>query len=218
MQAAQGDHPVLGRHRASYSYAFPRNLIWRDVGPPLNLYDSGFTYVREKTRYTIGYDDVWAVKAHVVVYKLYGVIESGGEQRYDIMTSSRTIRLDERIVRVDDAYRRISEEVLIRLLPRYSHAFDRGELLTFGKFQVTSTVLSYDAKSISWKDLDFIELNNGHLRIHIPPKGIGSTGTPHREAWLHDPTTWAYVPLDEIPNAPILLELIDRTVGLARKR
>lgn len=209
--------PSLGRHIKAFSYSFPRNLIWRDVGPPLNLFELGFTYIEAKTRYTVPYDEVWWIKAHVVIYKLYGLLESGGEQRYEIGTESRTIKLDERIVNVGEAYSEISGQVIERLLPRYLGAFARGEPVSFGKFVLAADHLQFDGKSITWDELDYIQLDNGHLRIHMPKKGKDPTGTPHREAWIYDPTSWAYIPLDEITNAPILLELIDRKVGLEVK-
>jgi hypothetical protein len=101
---------------------------------------------------------------------------------------------------------RVEEETVRRLLPRAMADLQAGHALAFGPFEVTKDGLAHASRGLAWNDVADALAMKGVL---VVSDRHGIRVLPKRDGII----AWAKAPCDQVPNAAVLLRLVQQLKG-----
>lgn len=164
----------------------------------VTVYDHGFVYDDGKAQASMRWEDIVGVWLHYVFRSrgrlVLSAVHVRGRDGRQIVFNPNKLSAGLLLTRY------IEQKTLETLLPAYWSSYSSGQTLTFGPFQVSQAGLAAQEKLLSWDQVKSARITIGYLSIN--------------ESGLK---AWASAPLGQIPNAAVLLALIDRITGGAAK-
>jgi hypothetical protein len=101
---------------------------------------------------------------------------------------------------------RVEEETVRRLFPQALADLQGGHALAFGPFQVTKERLAHASRSLAWNDVAGAVVMKG---VFVVSDKHGIRVLPKRDGII----AWAKARCDEVPNAAVLLRLVQQLKG-----
>jgi hypothetical protein len=102
---------------------------------------------------------------------------------------------------------RIEEESVRRQVPRVLADLDAGRGVAFGPFELTTDGIAYGARRLAWKEVGGATVVAGLIVIGDATRGIRIL--PKRGGLI----AWARERYEEVPNAAVLLSVVERSAG-----
>jgi hypothetical protein len=141
----------------------------------------------------IYYSDIKGISCKMISYNYGSSIEAC---RYKLnMKKGFPVKLDNRIFRIEELGSLVETEIINRCKPDLISKFQSGLKIRFGIWKVDKKGMGVSTKFISWSDIGKIEIRNGMIYIF-----------KRKRNWF----AWHEMPLAEIPNLKIFLDLIDQ--------
>jgi hypothetical protein len=101
---------------------------------------------------------------------------------------------------------KVEEETVRRLFPRAKADLQAGHSLAFGPFQVTEERIVHGSRGLAWNDVADAVVMKG---VFVVSDRHGIRILPKRDGII----AWAKAPCDEVPNAAVLLRLVQQLKG-----
>ncbi len=124
-----------------------------------------------------------------------------------VTTDGQRVALTDRLRGIAQICSSVEEETVRRLVPGALEGLRTGRTATFGPFEVTKAGLVHASKVLEWKDVADVAVAWG--QIIVGDCKLGIRVLPKRDSIL----AWAKAPYDEVPNAAVLLTLIQHLKG-----
>ncbi|GER91863.1 hypothetical protein KDW_60250 [Dictyobacter vulcani] len=107
----------------------------------------------------------------------------------------------------------IVAELMQRLLPAALASYERGEVVSFRKLQISQQGISVPGEQVSWDNLGAIALDRGELSAYyVKAEPFGSIPKPYIRQWhiwQERQNNSSYLPLSW-PNLPVFVELVNQ--------
>ncbi len=117
-----------------------------------------------------------------------------------VSRDGQRLELTDQLSGVDEISARLERDHVLRLLPGCVSAVKEGRTVAFGPFTVSAEGLAHRDRRLAWKEVGgggtaghLLVVGDVRNGIRVLPKGI---------------VAWAREPYDEIPNAAVLLALV----------
>lgn len=167
---------------------------WRNWNLAAALYEGGFAVVGKNGVQQVAWVDVNAVWQSITKHYRNGIY-TGTTHVYTLTTKdNQKFVLDDKLNKVEELGSAIQKEVSNTLWPGYVAAINNGQRLTFGPLALDKEGLYSGKKSIAWKEIKAIKLQQG--TISVKKEG----------GWFN----WASVTVPQVPNFFIFYELISQ--------
>jgi uncharacterized protein DUF6585 len=138
------------------------------------------------------WDAVDEVRQSVTRYYRNGV-HTNTVYVYTVRThDGQTLKFNNRFAKIEELGKAIQSNVSAALLPRYVQALNSGQRLTFGPLAIDRAGLYAGDKSLPWREIEAIKLQDGHIAV----KGAA-------DDWYN----WAPVSLAQVPNFWVFYEV-----------
>lgn len=161
----------------------------------VGLFEHGIAIFGHHTINPIRWEGVYSLASDIRKDVFIGIpIRYQGS--YTIRTWNNQIYpLSHRIQRVDDLAQKIEEAVSPLLMEKIHQSLSEGHLIPFGALQASQEGLFIKKQPFTWTEIEAIEIENGSLKVR-------KKGMDRKEA--------ARVPVSEVQNLKIILELFDQ--------
>jgi len=167
---------------------------WRNWPLAVALYEGGFAYHDRKGLRQIRWDEIEAVWQSITKHYRYG-IHTGTTYLYTIQLNDKTrLTLDNKFPKIEGLGKAITNGSANALFPKYVAALKSGQRVTFGPLSLDLNGLRAGNKSLEWKDIKSVRIQQG--MIWIKKEG----------GWLN----WASYSVPQVPNFWIFLDLVSR--------
>lgn len=167
---------------------------WRNWNLAAALYEGGFAVVGRNGVQQVAWNDITAVWQSITKHYRNGIY-TGTTHVYTIATKdNQKFVLDDKLAKVEDLGGAIQKAVSNTLWPSYVAGLNNGQRLTFGPLALDRDGLYSGKKTITWKEIKAIKLQQGVISV----KKEGG--------WFN----WASVTVPQVPNFFIFYELISR--------
>lgn len=171
-------------------------LAWRlfaGLGTRIQLFEGGFNVIKGGKTTTASWNDVSQITQRIVRQTYYG-IPIWTSYTYNLqLNNGAKLRFTETIGKVRQMGETMQRQITQALTPRALQALQSGASLPFGKLSVNPMGISNGNETLPWNQISNVNAVNGAIVI-------GKVGKKLR---------WAGVSMAKIPNAYVLLSLID---------
>lgn len=171
-------------------------LIWRAIsalGTRIQLFEGGFNVIKGSKTTAASWNDVSQITQRIVRQTYYG-IPIWTSYSYNLqLTNGEKLRFTETIGKVRQMGEAMQRQITQALTPRALQALQSGASLPFGKLSVNPMGISNGNETLPWNQISNVNAVSGAIVI-------GKVGKKLR---------WAGVSIAKIPNAYVLLSLID---------
>jgi hypothetical protein len=178
---------------------------WRATrGMHLEVREHGLTYRVGSRETVLLWEDVAEVRVtrtNVRRWDLGGCVLVGKDGNRIVLTSQ--------LRGIDAIGSTVERESVRRQVPRVLAELDAGRTVPFGPFAVSKAGLAHGSRELAWRDVAGATVGNGIIAIGDTTRGIRVL--PKRGGLI----AWAGASYDEVPNAAVLLALVQRLKGTA---
>lgn len=159
------------------------------------VYRDGLAHYDGNAVRTFPWHEIEAITMRVVEYRTYGVIKTGTDRRYTIVSQGGDkVKLGNTLSKVEELYNQIRAGVFPHQLARVRAAFDGGQPVAFGPITISRAVgLQVGKKSHAWDEIARILLNEGQVQVKLKKGG---------------PFAGLSVPVERVPNLDVFLALV----------
>lgn len=164
------------------------------------VYTDGLVRTQYGKTVTVRWDDVASVSQAITKHYRNGIY-TGTTHVYTVQKSDGTKTVyNDALKNVEQLGSTIQDQVTTRRLPEAIALYNSGGTVQLGKLAISPTGLAWGDKSLSWSEIEDVQIQSGYISVKKQGK------------WLR----WANIPVSAIPNLLIALTLIDRIKGLKR--
>jgi len=164
----------------------------------VKLFADGFSRERDGKTETVRWDDIAAVWQSVTKRYTNGIY-TGTTHVYTLKTGDgRTFIFNDQLKKVEKLGQTAINEVSNRKFPGAVALYNNGATVQFGPVAISKVGLTKGDQTLSWPEIEAVNLNKGYLNVK------------KRGKWLK----FANVPVSSIPNVFVLVAMIDRIVGV----
>lgn len=159
------------------------------------LFERGFSYREGAETVTFDYAEIASIRQQGELLAYFGGLIRHRRFHFTLTTiRGEVIELTNLYERVDQLVEQIEQRVYPRLGGHITAAFTRGERVPFSdSLSLSRDGLHHRGRALAWEDLDGFGVQNGRLIL-----------------CASDGTDWLSLPLAEIDNLPLLIDLLRR--------
>lgn len=176
----------------------------RDRSLRVGVHHDAFIYTRSGKTDVVRWDEIEEARMQIL-----SIGTRGGQGKMDTVYAYEIrrqggpelkFRFNKNSIRnIDALSAAIQQEVTRRHLPRAMQTLAQGKPVQFGKLSVDNQGIGNGKETVSWDDVEDVQVNNGAINIRKKGK------------WLN----WSNVSVGETPNVFVFLALVD---GVMKQR
>lgn len=123
------------------------------------------------------------------------------------LNDGRRIALTDELEDIREIRATVERECVSRLVRSSLAAIDAGRPVPFGPFVATREGLGHRQRELPWKDVQGAKILNTKIAVGDRTQGISLL--PKRDGIV----AWAQEPYEDVPNAAVMLAVVDRLKG-----
>jgi hypothetical protein len=175
---------------------------WRATrGMHLDVHEHGLSYRVGARETVLLWDDVAEVRVTWTNVRRYlgGCVLVGKD--------GKRMELTSHLAGIEAIGSTVETESVRRQVPRALAELEAGRTVPFGPFAVSKAGLAHGSRELAWRDVAGAALSDGIIAIGDTERGIRVL--PKRGGLI----AWAKASYDEVPNAAVLLTLVQQLKG-----